>query len=64
MSETVNYKPAISYTPTMDLRFIQRLVKLNPFYQPNEAVARILQQRFVGSDGSERWIDVPETVSE
>jgi hypothetical protein len=51
----------INYSPTMDLRFVRRVIKLDPFYKPNEAVARILQQRFTGDDGSERWIDVPET---
>jgi len=53
-------KVVITYVPALDLRFVRRTVKLNPFYYPNTAVERVLQQRFVGDDGSERWIDVPE----
>lgn len=52
----------VNYTATMDLRFVRRTVKLDPFYNPNTAVVRILQQRFTGNDGSERWIDIPETT--
>jgi hypothetical protein len=58
--ETAMSDVTIHYTPTADLRFVRRIIKLDPFYKPNEAVARILQQRFAGDDGSERWIDVPE----
>lgn len=52
----------VHYTPTVDLRFVRRTVKFDPLYQPNTAVVRILQQRFIGDDGTERWIDVPETT--
>ncbi len=51
----------VTFSPTMDLRLVRRTIKLDPFYRPNEAVVLILQQRFVGDDGSERWIDIPET---
>ena len=44
----------------MDLRFVRRQVKLEPSRYGYEATVSILQQRFVGDDGSERWIDVPE----
>lgn len=61
--ETINFgaadKPVVRYTPTMDLRFVRRKVKLDPFYQPNVAEVRVLQQRHIGSDGSTRWYDVP-----
>lgn len=50
----------IHLTPTMDLRFVRRQVKLEPSRYGYEATVSILQQRFVGDDGSERWIDVPE----
>lgn len=48
----------IKYTPTTDLRFVKRPMEL--VYVLNTITVRVLQQRFVGSDGSERWIDVPE----
>lgn len=47
-------------SPTMHLRIVRREVKLNPFYVPNTAIERVIQQMFVGTDGSERWIDIPE----
>ena len=54
----------IKYMPTMDLRFVRRVLSYVGHYDPRATVfsdtVRILQQRFSGSDGSERWVDVPE----
>ena len=54
-------KQMIKLTPTMHLRFVRRTVKLDPFYQPNTAIVRALQQLHLGDDGlTERWLDVPD----
>lgn len=55
----LSYKPVIHYKPTLELRFVRRKVKLDPFYHPNTAEVRVLQQMHIGTDGSTRWYDVP-----
>ena len=62
----------IIFKPTMNLRYARRTVKLHPFYVnfdngsmvPGTMIVLVLQQQYIGTDGSTKWVDVPEVMED
>lgn len=60
------------FKPTMNLRYAKRTVKLHPFYKnfdngsmvPGTMIVLVLQQQYIGTDGSTKWVDVPEVMED
>jgi hypothetical protein len=51
--------PSVMFSATTQFRWARRTVKLDPFFFPDETVTTVLQQMYQGSDGTQRWEDVP-----